>query len=313
MMNSRNLYSVLFLVGAAMMAVTGCSVEIEGKNEPLGIETNEAKTISVLDPVHDRPFDVSLWVPDENEGRHLVLISHGFAGDSSSHSPLAEGLAALGYTVAAPTHPDLGGLEAAEPELDPLVLRPRHISLTIDHLEAANKPFDSVTVVGHSLGGYSALRVLGANPSGDAIDSHCSDNPNDVVLCNAAAKARFDGLATNPANTNDARIDRAVLLAPGYGPLFSEDDLVNVSNPILVIEAEADQELPGDQVTQLVANLPNSPEQNSLPGGHYVFLRSCTTAEASALPDLCTDPNNSDRVATAAELVTTIDDFARQT
>ena len=301
---SRTLFPALVAVGIALTA-TGCSSDVEAPAAPIP----EPAMVPVAVPVHDRTVDVLVWAPEDADHRHLVIISHGFAGDATSHAPLAEVLVDAGYTVAAPTHPDLAGLESTQPGLDPLTLRPRHVSLAIDHLEETDGPFESVTIVGHSLGSYTALRLVGASPSGDGLDAHCASNPQDLVLCTANARARFDVLSLDPSDAADSRISRAVLLAPGYGPLFSSTDLTAVAVPVMVVEAEADAELPGDQVQQLVNRFPTRPEFSSVPGGHYVFLRTCTAEESANLPDLCTDPGDADRALAAEQLAKDIDRF----
>ncbi len=149
----------------------------------------------------------------------LVVISHGIAGARTSNDYITTRLPAEGFTVAAPTHPDLAGLQSKDPSLDPLVLRPRHLSLTIDHMtDTATEPFEEVIVVGHSFGGYSALRLAGANPTSDGVAQHCDSNPGDEVLCTPAARSRFDRLVGDDANFTDSRVD-AALIHGGYWPL----------------------------------------------------------------------------------------------
>ncbi len=273
------------------------------------VAASEADTITMTDPVHERPFDVSTWTPTEGERDHLVVISHGFSGDRTSHSDLALALVGDGYTVAAPTHPDLAGLESDDSTLDPLTLRPRHLSLTIDAMEAeAGQSFDSVTVVGFSMGAYSALRISGAQPVLDgSVDAHCDANA-DFVLCNDQAASRFETLATSGDDFTDTRVDHIVLLAPGYGPLFGSEP-ISVDADILVVAAEGDTDLPGGQVDTLIGQLPDDTESSTVAGGHFVFMRPCTAGEAAAVPAICDDPDGVDRVAIHADLADDIVEF----
>ncbi len=159
------------------------------------VEASGAATVEVLDPVHDRPFEVSTWTPASEANGTLVVISHGFSGDRTSHDDLAAMLAASGFTVAAPTHPDMAGLGSNDARLDPLALRPRHLSLTIDHMTQA-EPIDRVVVIGHSVGGYSALRAAGATVSSADLSDHCAANAE--ILCSPAAQSRFEQLVAEP-------------------------------------------------------------------------------------------------------------------
>lgn len=291
-----------FLVGPAPDKGPLTSVE--------ALAESEAETMAVTDPVHGRPFDVSVWSPTPDlENGELVLISHGFAGNRTSHADLAQSLVAQGYTVAAPTHPDLAGLESDDPSLDPLTLRPRHLSLTIDALEdGAGTSFESVSVIGHSLGGYSALRLAGLQPNLDGtLDRHCEET-DDHILCSARARARFETLAARNDDFSDDRVAHAVLLAPGYGPLFGQETLLPRAD-VLVVAAGDDTELPGDQVDDLVNRLGAGAESSTVDGGHFVFLRPCTDSEAADLPTICDDPEGIDRVAMHADLGTRVATF----
>lgn len=46
------------------------------------------------------------------------------------------------------------------------------------------------------------------------------------------------------------------------------------------------------------------------PSGRYIFLRVCTPEESAIHPELCADPDGTDRVATAMQPAATIDGFA---
>lgn len=293
-----------FLIGPAPDKGPSTSVE--------AVAASEAETVEVTDPIHGRPFDVSVWSPSAEVGNgRLVVISHGFSGDRTAHSDVAQSLAAKGYTVAAPTHPDIAGLESGDPALDPLTLRPRHLSLTIDAMAAsAGEPFTAVSVIGHSLGGYSALRLAGAQPILDgALDAHCSA-VDDQILCNGRADTRFATIAANGDDFSDGRVSKVILLAPGYGPIFGQDPL-ELGADVLVVAARDDLELPGGQVENLVGRLGTGVESSTVDGGHYVFLRPCTVVEAAAVPEFCEDPAGVDRAVLHRELGDQIDTFVQ--
>ncbi len=276
------------------------------------VAASGADTVAVNDPAHDRPFDVSVWTPSAADANgSLIVISHGFSGDRTSYSALAKPLTEEGYTVVAPTHPDLAGLQSNDPALDPLTLRPRHLSLTVDAMEStAGGPFDSVSVIGHSLGGYSALRLAGADPKLDGtLESHCAE-VDDQVLCSDRATSRFATVAAAGDNFADPRIDHVVLLAPGYGPFFGEEPL-GIDAEAMVISAEGDVELPGAQVEDLIDRLGPNTKTLSTKGGHYVFLRPCSSAEAADFPEICEDPEGVDRSEIHAELSTQIVTFLK--
>lgn len=308
-MRKRNVYIAVGVVVAvaAGLFLIGPPPEQKRDNAEL-VEQSGAVLVEVTDPKHERTFDVSVWQPDAPSER-LVVISHGFDGDRTSHTDLAESLVDQGFVVAAPTHPDRGGLEDGSPDLDPLVLRPRHLELTIDHVSRTNPvPVNDVTVVGHSLGGYSALRLAGADPSADGLDNHCQQHPDDVVLCSPSARNRINSLADNTSDVAESTVNRIVLLAPGYGPLFSNAELEAVSVPSMTVKATNDRELVGDQVERLQRALPESTSVD-VDGGHYVFLRTCTEEEREVLPDICDKSDGAKRASVQTELATRVVDF----
>jgi predicted dienelactone hydrolase len=118
-------------------------------------------------------------------GRHpLIVFSHGFLGAGDQIIFLTEGLARMGYIVAAPNHADSGS--GSEPIkipnfIDPQIWddkkfldRKEDLSALIDHLVGANDSAaflrdhvdaHAIGVGGHSLGGYVALGMAGARPA----------------------------------------------------------------------------------------------------------------------------------------------------
>lgn len=300
--------AVLLLIGAGAFLI-GPAPDKSPTTSAAAVEASGADTLAVTDPVHDRPFDVFIWEPEGDDRGELVVISHGFSGSPTGHSDLAKSLAADGYTVAASTHPDIAGLESDDPRLDPLVLRPRHLSLVIDALEdRSDTPFIGTTLVGHSLGAYGALRLAGATPAtGDLLDAHCADT-DDEVLCSGRAQERFAALVAEPSETLDERVDRLVLLAPGYGPLFPAPALA-INVPVLVLSASDDALLPGGQVDSLIERLPSGTVSDELSAGHYSFLRPCTAEEEESFPEICSDPEGVDRAAVQAQVETAVAEF----
>jgi len=311
-MRKRHVYlaaGLIVVIGAALFLI-GPRPETRPDNSEL-VARSGAETVQVNDPKHGRAFDVSVWQPEEPSAR-LVVISHGFDGDRTSHGDLAQRLVSDGFVVAAPTHPDRGGLEDGNPELDPLVLRPRHLQLTIDHIAQANPvPVDDVTVVGHSLGGYSALRLAGATPTEDELEAHCGNHRDDQILCSPSARSRISSLVAGPLTAPEPTVDRMVLLAPGYGPLFSDAELGDLQIPAMTVRANDDAELVGNQVERLQQTLADSVSVE-VDGGHYVFLRTCTPAEQDDLPEICEDLDGVDRTAVQADLAPQLINFMNQ-
>jgi len=276
------------------------------------------KAIQVFDPVIHYDIEVAVWYPTQDKAKQesigpvildvardarplassqgLILISHGFSGNFLGHNDTAQFLARLGYVVATPTHPDLQGLKSGKPEFDPLVIRPRHIQLIIDEL--LNHPSlktnfrqTRVGIIGFSLGTYTALTAIGAKPDLSGLAAYCAVNIKDTLLCSPQANRRFSAIAPNLISQRDNRIGGAVLLAPAYGPLFSEKSLADIDISIQLFSAEKDLELDHRyNVQHFEKFLPNTtPVEVIKDAGHFVFMAPCSDGLKQAVPLICED------------------------
>src|SRR6187402_3400030 len=137
----------------------------------------------------------------------LVIISHGNGGSHLLYRTISTRLAKNGYIVAMLQHHGNNRNDNhLENTIENLINRPHHVSLTIDALLnkdtfgnsiAANK----IAVIGHSMGGYTALALAGGVPrtkEGEKVET-----------------------------TADKRVKAIVLLAPGVGWFMNSMDKVN--------------------------------------------------------------------------------------
>lgn len=166
----------------------------------------------------DDPPAAEGWFP-------LVVFSHANAGSRFQSFSLAESLAGHGFVVAAPDHQgstvldQIGGSTASFDEV--AVDRPLDVSAVIDAMvDRSSAPTDALSgridheaigVVGHSMGGFSALAVAGGTDSVDADD----------------------------------RVTAAVAIAP-MSSILSDDNLSAVDDPTLLVGGTADTTAPID-------------------------------------------------------------------
>jgi predicted dienelactone hydrolase len=99
----------------------------------------------------------------------------------------------------------------------------------------------------------------------------------------------------------DARIQAAVIAAPGLAFTFAPDRLNNVSVPVQLWSADQDTNVPYASNTRLVREaLGPRAEFHPVPGaGHFSFLAPCGLLRP---PGVCADPGNFDRKAFHASM-----------
>ncbi len=192
----------------------------------------------------------------------LVLISHGSGGSHFVYRTLAHHLARNGFIVGMPEHPfNNRNNNTLQGTVENLVNRPRHLRVAIDWFFESEKfskflKPEAVSIIGHSMGGYTALALAGGIPTsfpGESLDRQ---------------PRRID-IAPDP------RIKALVLLAPGSVWFQADDALKEVKVPILMLSAEKDQYTPYFHAQVILNGIPNTVQiqhrvvENA---GHFSFL-----------------------------------------
>ena len=126
------------------------------------------------------------------------MLSHGFGADRYFLKYMAEHLASHGLTVVSIEHPGSNVQALMEMPLDPNIAespsrllpasefldRPRDVSFVLDRLAELNQSktdysgaFNTgdVTIIGHSLGGYTGLALAGAKLDLRSLKSFCQN------------------------------------------------------------------------------------------------------------------------------------------
>jgi predicted dienelactone hydrolase len=250
----------------------------------------------------------------------LVVISHGHSGSDLGHHDLATYLASHGFVVATITHPK-DNFRDSSGDGQPVVLsgRPIQISATISYLLRIPrwKPLidpDRIGVAGFSNGGYTALRVIGAEPDFTSVVPHCKLHPDDRNICaplaNLEEAAAQDGRTVEQAvdalqrglgqwgKTSDPRVKAAFVMAP-FSSVFDAAGLAHVSRPVFLYYAQKDEVLlPRYNALHIAPLIRTLSGIEMVPNaGHYVFLSPCSQSLAKDEPELCRDPSGVDRVA----------------
>lgn len=260
---------------------------------------------TLADPSNDRPLEMVVWYPSAitttpeliadnavfigapavrdappSIGKHsLVVLSHGFGGSWGNQAWLASALAHQGFIVAAVNHPGTTSKDRSAQAAAQLWQRPVDIRRAIDAVLAQPDQFGNVqptriAVVGHSLGGWTALEVAGArfDPARFAQDCkvHSQLAPCAVYqqMNPASTPAAQAQLA---ADLSDKRVSAIVSLDLGLSRGFTDQSLAAVSVPTLVIAA-------GVPSTELPAELESADLAKRLPPAatRYVEISDAT-------------------------------------
>ncbi|MCD6026160.1 MAG: hypothetical protein K0R08_679, partial [Solimicrobium sp.] len=170
-------------------------------------------------------------------------------------------LARAGFVVALPEHPGNNRTDnSLEGTIANLENRPRHIRLVID-AAFANLVIgqmllrNRVALIGHSMGGYTALAVAGGKSMAGPLETE-NKKIQPVSVC------------------PDPRIEALVLLAPACGWFNYGNALADVDVPILLMTAEKDAlalHLHADLVKRSVRD-PNKVDFREISNaGHHSF------------------------------------------
>lgn len=218
-----------------------------------GNQPYEQWSVSFRDRDRDRDIPVDLYWTEPYPGP-IVVLSHGFGADRYFLDYLAQHLASHGLTVVALEHPgsNVDALVETEGALLPpheFVERPQDVTFVLNRLERLNRQsfflkgrlqMEQVTLIGHSLGGYTGIVLAGGKVNPVALADFCTglevgaSSPADWFQC-AATDAKLP-----PESLADPRITRLVLMNPLAGHIFGDDGLRQVKVPTLVVTSTSD-------------------------------------------------------------------------
>lgn len=232
-----------------------------------GPETVQTQTLMLRDRQRHRTIPVDLYWGKKSQGP-LVVMSHGFASDRKFMAYLARHLASYGLAVAALEHPGSNAaaifakraairspLTRRKPLLPAVefIERTQDVSFLLDELTQRNQQSgplknqlntNQVTLIGHSLGGQTALALAGAELDLDSLRAACKiqnpllQTPADWLQCSVAT------LPGQRLNLRDNRVAQVIAINPLIGYSFGEQGLMQVQTPTLVVSSTSDAVTP---------------------------------------------------------------------
>jgi predicted dienelactone hydrolase len=293
---------VLSMTGQIALADTGVgfkqTVQAEkGNDRPLKISlwypVNE--TVTKAETVGENPVFYGLGVEQDvlaAPGKHpLVLLSHGYGGSWRNLNWLAGELVQSGYIVAAPDHPGTTFQNMDDAEALRLLERPRDISRTLtvvlENTSLAGEIDDGkIAVIGHSLGGWTAIELAGGRYQADRALKDCTGDVMPAQCKDLKLMARIGIVGGGKArpelsqDLKDKRIRAAVSLDLGPASGFVPDSLAAIDISVLVYAA-------GHETAEIAAiksdseylrqHLPASstPYREIGDATHFSFVQTC--------------------------------------
>ena len=226
-----------------------------------GPQQTYQRSVTMFDEARQRTIPVEIYGSRSPQGP-LVVLSHGFGADRFFLNYIAQHLSSYGITVVSLEHPG-SNLQALQGlPIDPAIAespsrllpatefldRPRDVSFVLDRLEALNRQSDfqglfnteNVTIIGHSLGGYTGLALAGAKLDLRSLKTFCDTiqplavSPADWLQCAAV------DLPEQQADLSDRRIKQVMAMNPLVGQLFGETGLSEIKVPTLLMTATKD-------------------------------------------------------------------------
>ncbi|KYC36547.1 dienelactone hydrolase [Scytonema hofmannii PCC 7110] len=225
----------------------------------VGNEAVQEQTLNFYDRQRNRTLPIDVYWSRGNAKNPLVVLSHGFGSNRRSLRYLAQHLASHGITVVAIEHPgsnamsvnkanDAANLGKLLPPTE-FIDRPRDVSFVLDELAKLNTPSgelqgkfntEKVSIIGHSLGGYTALALVTPEVNLEDLRKFCKDSlnfdksPGDWLQCSAAS------LRDKKLRLQDKRVSQAIALNPVIGEIFGKKGLTQITQPVLILAGTED-------------------------------------------------------------------------
>ncbi len=238
------------------------------------------------------PFE--LYLPETDKPVPLIIISHGLASNRITFEYLGKHFASYGFAVAIPEHIAtnfeqferfLSG-QAKLPQGDNLILQPLDIKYLLDwlHYESESNrilknkiDLQQVGLVGHSLGGYTALALAGGQINWGEIKQQCLDNEANNIGLNLSIliQCSFQELPIKDYQLIEPRIKSAIAISPFASIIFGQEGIEPISIPTMIISGTKDPITPAVPEQIYPFTWLETPDKYLLlvdPANHFSFL-----------------------------------------
>lgn len=214
----------------------------------------EKESLTLNDFARGRTFGVDLYLPNVNGLVPVLVISHGLGSDRQTFAYLAAHLASHGFAVAVPEHPGsnaqqiqalVNGLANQVTAPTELVDRPLDIKFMLDELKRSYSNrlnLEKVGVLGQSLGGYTALALVGAKINYQQLQKDCTPandslNLSLLLQCRALEQPFSNEL-------QDPRVKGAIAINPVGSSIFGQAQFSAIKTPLMLVAGSDDTVAP---------------------------------------------------------------------
>ncbi|CAM3283932.1 alpha/beta hydrolase family protein [Corallococcus soli] len=239
----------------------------------------------------------------------VVLLSHGNGGSALNMAWFGAHLAAHGFIVVSVNHP---GNTYGDTSPEGYVRgweRPKDFTVILDQLLkdptwGPRVDAERIGASGHSMGGYTALALVGARLNLGVIAKACSapetrEHPGCEGLREVDYR-RID-LTVARASYQDPRVHAAFAMAPGMAGTYEARDLEEVRAPVTLLLAKGDELMPHQEHgLRLAGLLPRAKAVVLDDAAHFTFLPECSPLGLKVTPELCRDAVAGTRAASQA-------------
>lgn len=246
----------------------------------------------------------------------VYILVHGTSGNWKNLSWLGSYLAEKGALVVSANHPNYTTGQATPESVIRMWEQPRDVSFLIDRILTGNyaKHIDkqNITVVGYSLGGYTALALSGAKLDISGYQKYCSQHQD--TSCDYY-KSSFNGLSSEDrkmisGNYKDERVTKSVAITPGYVPAILPKSLESLSANTIIVGAEFDETIPPKSQLKpyLIENQSNVIFTEISGAAHFSFMQRCKPEATAILAEegaafVCKEAGNVDRQIIHQDLI----------
>lgn len=276
-------------------------------------------TFDFTDEERDRSFQVDVYAPSTGTAQlpptpaPVIVISHGLGSDRTTFSYLADYLATHGFVVAVIEHPGsnadqlqalISGRANEVTSPQEFIDRPLDVHFLLDQLAELNESHPDLRgrldvnqtgVIGQSLGGYTALTLVGGELNSYQLTQSCEGNTiinlSLLLQCRALELSSLDF----SHSLSDSRIKAAIAINPIGSGIIGPAGFNRIEHPVMVITGNADTIAPALPEQIRPFTWLGSPDKYLvlMQGGTHFSTLGATTegSEVVSLPSSIVGPN----------------------